>query len=124
MSKRLEAVAAIGSRLGDTSDLPPQLRALLVKKPTLIGQVLDALRALDGIATTDELLVMVWRQTGRVCPRRAFEVTLYAAAARGAIGRRRLRPGVRTRRSKTPAKAWVLHKDAIRGTEAASRGET
>jgi hypothetical protein len=67
----------VGSRLGNLDDLPAQLRALLTKKPTLVDHVRDALKALDGIATTDELLVMVYRQTGRVCRRRAFEVTLY-----------------------------------------------
>lgn len=103
---------SVGTRLGDISDLPPQLRALLAKTPTLVDQVREALKALEGIATTDELLVMVYRKTGRVCQRRPFEVMLYSAAARGRIGLLRLRAGRSNRRSGLPSKAWTLDPNA------------
>lgn len=99
----------VGTRLGNLSDLPPQLRALLTKPKTLQDKVCDALAALDGVATTDELLVMVYRQTGRVYQRRAFEVTLYGAASRGRIGMRRLNERKRdNRRTGAIGKVWTL----------------
>lgn len=102
----------VGTRLGDLADLPPQLRALLTKPKTLQDQVCDALASLDGIATTDELLVMVYRQTGRICQRRPFEVTLYNAASRGRIGLRRLNAGKRANRRKgVIGKVWTLNHD-------------
>ena len=102
----------VGTRLGNLNDLPPQLRALLTKPKTLQDQVCDALAALDGLATTDELLVMVYRQTGRICLRRPFEVTLYNAASRGRIGLRRLNVGKRANRRKgVIGKVWTLKQE-------------
>ena len=100
--------AQVGGRLSNLDDLPAQLRALLKKPSTLVDQVCDALKALDGIATTDELLVMVYRQTGRVCNRRPFEVTLYNAASRGRIGHLRMSASKANRRKGVIGKAWVL----------------
>jgi hypothetical protein len=113
----------VGRRLGDLSDLPPQLRALLSKRKALQDQVCDALAALEGVATTDELLVMVYRQTGCICQRRPFEVTLYKAAKCGLIGVRKLGNGRTNRRRGVVGKVWTLTPNAELTGRAGAAGE-
>ena len=103
---------SIGTRIGCIDDLPPQVRALQSKRPATIDAARNALAALDGIATTDELLVMVYRQTGHVHVRRSFEVKLYEAVRKGAIGIRRLREGRTNPKKGIVCQAWTLTPNA------------
>lgn len=92
-------IATVGNRLGDLSDMPSELRSIL--KPSLVAEIQTALVALDGIATTNELLVKVFRQTGRISTKRAIDVALHNAMRRKRIGI--------TRQSKPLiGKVWVL----------------
>ena len=62
----------IGKRLGDLSDLPPELRKQLVanKADDLESQILDVIEDLNSIASIDEILVHLYRQFQVVQDRR------------------------------------------------------
>ena len=54
---------------------------------TLEAQALDAIKALGGIATIDEVIVSIYRMTGRLVYRGSIRSTLHAAKRRGLLRR-------------------------------------
>jgi hypothetical protein len=54
---------------------------------TLEAQALDAIMALGGIATIDEVIVSIYRMTGRLVYRGSIRSTLHAAKRRGLLRR-------------------------------------
>ena len=62
----------LGKRIGDTSDIPDLLLKELRIEPRWHKEFLDALRSLEGIATRSEIMVTVYRQTGKIMKRAAF----------------------------------------------------
>lgn len=85
-------------RLGDVTDLPIALRKQLrhkAAKPGPEAVVIDALKALEGIATTDELLVKQYRLHKAIpAGRRQFTALLYRMAKRKLIEKRAGKTGL------------------------------
>ncbi len=79
----------LGKRIGDTDDLPDSVKCQLskaVKKDlqTLESRIIDAVQGLEGICTTDELMVALWRQYGVVTEnRRELANRLYRMTRKG-----------------------------------------
>lgn len=86
------------SRLGNIDELPMELRKQLRHKAAKPGPevvVIDALKALDGVATTDELLVQQYRLHKTIpAGRRQFKALLYRMASRKMIEKRTGRTGL------------------------------
>ncbi len=85
-------------RLGNLEELPLTLRKQLrhkAAKPGPEAVVIEALKDLDGIATTDELLVKQYRLHKSIpVGRRQFTALLYRMAARKMIDKRTGRTGL------------------------------
>ena len=85
-------------RLGNLDELPMALRKQLrhkLAKPGPETVVIDALKALEGIATTDELLVKQYRLHKAIpAGRQQFTALLYRMAARKMIEKRPGRTGL------------------------------
>lgn len=87
------------NRLGNIEDLPLKLRQQLKKhpaaKPGPASMVIDALKALDGIANTDELLIQQYRMHKAMPKSRAqFQTLLYKMRNRNLIEHRGGRTGL------------------------------
>jgi hypothetical protein len=95
LPKRLPA--GIGRRIGDTDDLPEQLKAQLRQPgaPTLEMQILDIVKDLDGACTVDEVIVSLWRKHKVLTKdRRALANRLYRMTTKGQLDSVRGRKGV------------------------------
>jgi hypothetical protein len=94
-AKRLPA--GIGRRLGDTDDLPEELKAQLRPPgaPTLEKQILGIVEELGGACTVDELMVSLWRKHKVMTEdRRALANRLYRMTVKGQLDSVRGRKGV------------------------------
>lgn len=70
----------IGSRLGDLSDLPEEIRSQLVsvQRDELEQRILDVVaEAFDGVATIDEIMVGLYRHAGEIHKREALATKIY-----------------------------------------------
>jgi hypothetical protein len=72
----------------DLTGLPAELVAQLSLKTSPPPQrelILDALAALDGIATKDEILIHVWRMSGQILKRQSVSAHLSMFKTSGMI---------------------------------------
>jgi len=99
----------IGRRIGNLNDLPEELRSQLVaaKRDELEEQILQALRELDGVANIDEVLVAIYRATGKVRKRNYVANKLYRMAREGLVESVPKRKGVY--RLPEPKEIWGHH---------------
>lgn len=80
----------VGNRIGDISDLPDSLLSQLSRKAIgeLDAKIMDVIRSLDGLATTDEIMVSLWRRHKVLTEdRRALANRLYRMTTRGQLQR-------------------------------------
>lgn len=96
----------LGKRVGEIHSLPEELRAQLIvgKRDELEEVLLDALRELEGIANLDELLVAVYRATGKVYKRTFVSNKMYRMASNGLVESVPKRKGVY--RLPEPKRTW------------------
>lgn len=78
---------SLGRRLGNLSDLPEELQKQLqaTKVDDLHEHVIHSLKQLDGVANLDEMLVALYRATGKVYKRPYLSNKMYRMAQAGAI---------------------------------------
>lgn len=78
---------SLGRRLGNLSDLPDDLKKQLqaAKVDDLHEQVITSLEQLEGAANLDEVLVALYRATGKVYNRAYLSNKMYRMAQAGAI---------------------------------------
>ena len=78
---------SLGRRIGNMADLPEELRKQLqvAKVDDLHVQVIDSLEQLDGVANLDEVLVALYRASGKVYNRAYLSNKMYRMAQAGAI---------------------------------------
>lgn len=76
-----------GRRVGTLDDLPDDLKNQLQvgKQDELHAQVIHSLTQLDGVANLDEVLVALYRMTGKVYKRTYLSNKMYRMAQSGDI---------------------------------------
>jgi len=70
----------VGNRLGNLSDLPEELRSQLVsvQRDELEQKIIDAVGGeYGGVATIDEIMVALYRNTGEIHKREALATKIY-----------------------------------------------
>ncbi len=77
----------VGKRLGNTSDLPEELKNQLqaTKTDELERQILDVLSNLEGVGNLDELLVGLYRKYNVIQDRQFLSNKLYRMAKTGHV---------------------------------------
>lgn len=76
----------VGSRFGETSDLPAELRKELSRKTAMYSVFVEYIDdEFGGVATVDELLIMHYRKTGEIMKRTALVQKLYKLCNEGVI---------------------------------------
>lgn len=105
----------IGSRFGETADLPAELRRELSRKTAKYSAIVEYIDVeFNGIATIDELLVVHYRKTGEVLKRSALIQELYRLFRAGVIFPVKGKKGWYTTSKKT-AKSFTDGKDNANG---------
>ncbi len=93
-----EELDAVGSRIGDTSDLPPELKSQLASSQMddMEEKILHTLKErYDGVANLDEIIVGLYRDFGYVTKdRRSLNGKLYRMRKRGLLENVPKRKGV------------------------------
>lgn len=77
----------VGKRLGNTSDLPEELKNQLqaTKTDELERQILDVLSGLEGVGNLDEVLVGLYRKYSVIQERQFLSNKLYRMAKTGHV---------------------------------------
>ncbi len=77
----------LGKRLGELSELPAELKAQLqaTKMDELGQQIYDSIKGLDRCANLDEILVALYRKTGKIHKRQYISNKLYRMSRNGGI---------------------------------------
>lgn len=93
-----DSLDAVGSRIGDTSDLPPELREQLASSQMdeMEEKILHTLKTrYDGVANLDEIMVGLYRDFEHITKdRRSLNGKLYRMKNRGLLENVPKRKGV------------------------------
>jgi hypothetical protein len=95
-------MTSIGTRFGDLSDLPEDLRKQLkLKRKDDQEFLIEILAGLDGAATVNEILIAAWRENGTVLKRQSVAAKLSAMRCQGLLAPRNVSDPVTTFRLPT-----------------------